>query len=118
METPQPEPSRFKADSLGDVFSATHTWASIIGPHGWLCIKGDGESPRSQWLSPARGLGLGSRHTVEIRTMRLHTFCDTEAFGPQVQGGISKFRAYSLLNHGGDDHAAAVASVTSNGRQA
>jgi hypothetical protein len=32
-----------------------------------------------------------------------------------VQGGISKFRAYSLLNHDGDDHAAAKAII--EGRQ-
>ena len=115
METPQPEHSRFKADSLGDVFNLQHTWASILEPHGWTLITGDGDEPRSKWLSPfdpdAR------RFTGVVRTMRLVVIGHTEQLGPEVQGGFSKFQAFSLLNHGGDDHAAAVAIVTSNGRQ-
>ena len=119
METPQPEHSRFKADSLGDVFSATHTWASIIEPHGWVLVKGDGDSPRSRWKSPQQHGGRrgADYYDAEIRTMRLVVIGHTDSFGPRVQGGFSKFQAFSLLNHGGDDHAAAVAIVTSNGRQ-
>jgi hypothetical protein len=115
METPQPDPSRFKADSLGDVFNLQHTWASILEPHGWTLVNGDGDEPRSQWLSPfdpdARSF------TGVVRTMRLVVIGHTEQLGPEVQGGLSKFQAFSILNHGGDDHAAATAIVTSNGRQ-
>ena len=116
MDAPTSEPSRFKADSLGDVFNLQHTWASILEPHGWECVTGDGDEPRSKWLSPfdpdARSF------TGVVRTMRLVVIGHTDSFGPRVQGGFSKFQAYSILNHGGDDHAAAVAIVTSNGRQA
>ena len=115
MDARQPEPSRFKADSLGDVFSATHSWKSILEPHGWTLVDGDGDAPRSKWLSP---FDPDSRSFAGVvRTMRLVVIGRTDLLGPEVQGGLSKFQAYSILNHGGDDHAAAVAIVTSNGRQ-
>ena len=113
METPQPEHSRVKADSLGDVFNLTHTWASILESHGWVCVNGDGDEPRSKWLSPFT-LDTPS-FTGVVRTMRLVVIGHTEQLGPEVQGGLSKFEAYSILNHGGDDHAAAKAII--EGRQ-
>ena len=113
MDAPTSEHSRFKADSLGDVFNLQHTWASILEPHGWTLVTGDGDEPRSKWQSPSGdGYQIG-----EVRTMRLIVCPHTGPLGTAEQGGVSKFRAYSLLNHGGDDHAAAVAIVTSNGRQ-
>ena len=115
MDARQPERSRFKADSLGDVFSATHSWASILEPHGWTLVTGDGDEPLSKWLSPFT-LDAPS-FTGVVRTMRLVVIGHTNALGPTVQGGISKFQAYSILNHGGDDHAAAAA-IISMGRQA
>ena len=115
METPQPEHSRFKADSLGDVFNLQHSWASILEPHGWKLVSGDGEERLSQWLSPF-DVDAPS-FTGVVRTMRLVVIGHTEQLGPEVQGGLSKFQAFSILNHGGDDHAAATAIVTSNGRQ-
>lgn len=118
MDARQPERSRFKADSLGDVFNLTHTWASILEPHGWKLVTGTGDEPRSRWLSPEPGERLhGHRYSGEIRTMRLITFGHTNSLGPEVQGGFSKFQAFSILNHGGDDHAAAAA-IISMGRQA
>ena len=120
MDAKQPEPSRFKADSLGDVFNVQHTWASILEPHGWTLVSGDGDEPRSRWKSPQQygGRRGADYYDAEIRAMRLIAFGHTASFGQRVQGGFSKFQAFSLLNHGGDDHAAAVAIVTSNGRQA
>ena len=103
------EHSRFKADSLGDVFNLQHSWASILEPHGWKLVTGDGDEPRSQWLSPF------SQDTPSfvgtVRTMRLVVIGRTDLLGDEVQGGLSKFRAYSILNHGGDDAAAAKAII-------
>jgi len=116
MTAPQPEYSRFKADSLADVFNATHTWAEILIPHGWTLVKGDGDGARSRWASPPRPglIGGADYYDAVIRTCHLHVY--SRSIGLEV-GGVSKFRAYTILNHGGDDHAAAIAIVTSNGRQ-
>ena len=104
------EPSRFKADSLGDVFNLQHTWASILEPHGWTLVRGDGDEPRSQWQAPSGdGYQIG-----EVRTMRLTVCPHTGPLSSTEQGGVSKFRAYSILNHYSDDAAAAKAIITSN----
>ena len=114
MTAKQPEPSRFKADSLGDVFNTITTWASILEPHGWTLVLGDGDAPRSEWMSP---FTLDApRFVGTVRTMRLIVIGHTDSLGPEVQGGVSKFQAFSILNHGGDDAAAAKAII--EGRQA
>ena len=115
MDAKQPEPSRFKADSLGDVFNLQHSWASILEPHGWTLVAGDGDEPLSKWLSPFT-LDAPS-FTGVVRTMRLVVIGHAAQLGPEVQGGLSKFQAYAILNHGGDDRAAAAA-IISMGRQA
>ncbi|CAB4785835.1 MAG: hypothetical protein F2735_00295 [Actinobacteria bacterium] len=96
------EHSRFKADSFADTFNSSRTWASILEPMGWKLRSGDGESPRSHWC------GWGMTEGGVIRTKQLHLESSFTGLG-KAGDFVSKFRAYSIIHHNGDDQAAATA---------
>lgn len=77
----------------------------MLEPHGWTCDSGDGDEDNSVWLHP--------RHTstcsATVRHGCLFVWSTSTVFVSKNENGkgYTKFRAYALLNHGGDMSAAA-----------
>ena len=119
MDARQPEPSRFKADSLADTFNTITTWAAVLEPHGWTLVSGDGDERNSQWRAP----GETETFSAQIRTCQLCVHSPHTAFGDGLKIAtilghpisISKFRAFAILDHDGDLDAAANA-IRAQGR--
>jgi hypothetical protein len=93
-------------DRPGDTYSATHTWADVLEPHGWVCVSEiDGEQ---HWRRPGKEHGSISATTNYAGSDLLYVF-STSAAPFEPERGYSKFAAYALLEHGGDFTAAANA---------
>lgn len=103
------ELARHYGESVADSFAASTSWAEILQPHGWVIVRGDGESDGSSWKhSTAQHSASGSvrRGCFFCYSQSFAAFADfvTEAGAPR---GLTKFRAYALLNFAGDLSAAA-----------
>lgn len=106
-------PSRYVGDSIADWYSTMHTWAQVLEPHGWTLISGDGDERGSQWRHPT----ATSPFSATIRTCCLFVYSPNTAFGDTNSittagnpHGFTKFRAFAVLDHGGDLSAAALAA--------
>jgi hypothetical protein len=88
----------------GHLFNERATWAEILEPHGWMLVKTVGEE--EFWRRPGKELGI-SATTNYASSGYLYVFSTSTLFEPQV--GISKFAAYTFLEHNGDFAAAAKA---------
>jgi hypothetical protein len=93
----------------GDDFDARGPdWAAILGPHGWVQVRQDGEV--RYWRRPGKGGAGWSATTGYCRgkdgaDLLMVFSSNTGPFEPDRAYG--KFRAYALLNHKGDHGAAA-----------
>ena len=104
-------PSKFRADSLVDTFGAVVPWAVVLEPHGWTCVLGTGDSPRSRWRAPV----TTADYSADIRTMQLFLYDSSTNIGrPNSPGSLSKFDVWARLNFDGD-HAAATAALREYG---
>lgn len=94
--------------SPADWFTAHTTWNQILEPHGWC------EIGRDTWKHPAATSVLSAtvRHELLFVYSPNTPFDVTESGDPH---GYTRFRAWAVLNHGGDLTAAAVA--VAKGRQ-
>lgn len=102
----RPGGRRFQGPSIADAYCAGTTWLDVLGPHGWTCPSGDGDADGAIWLHPAHT----SACSATIRNGCLFVWSTSTAFDVSEPGrpkGYTKFRAYALLNHGGDLTAAA-----------
>jgi hypothetical protein len=88
----------------GNLFNERATWAEILEPHGWTLVKTVGEE--EFWRRPGKERGI-SATTNYAGSGYLYVFSTSTLFEPQV--GISKFAAYTFLEHNGDFAAAAKA---------
>jgi hypothetical protein len=99
------------ADSIADWFSDAHSWRSILEPHRWTLAEGDGDGDGSLWRHP---IADGAHtHSASIRHGCLFVYSDNTVFEQTEEGGpngYTKFRAWALLEHGGDLSAAARAA--------
>lgn len=82
-------------------FNASITWPELLERHGWTRLFDHGE--RTHWCRPGKTPPDTSATTIEDGP--LYVFSTSTEFEPEV--GYSKFHAYALLEHGGDDSAAA-----------
>ncbi|MGK2947780.1 MAG: bifunctional DNA primase/polymerase [Acidimicrobiales bacterium] len=96
-------------DSIADRFSATTSWASLLGPQGWTLVQGDGESDGSAWRHPRATSAVSA--TIKHGCLFAYTpntpFEVTEPGDPH---GYTPFHAYAVLEHGGDQREAARAA--------
>lgn len=104
----RPKFSTFTGGSVADRFAANTSWSQILGPHGWRCASADGDGDGAIWLHP--------RHTsscsATIRNGCLFVYSTNTPFNVTESSnpnGYTKFRAYAVLEHGGDMSAAARA---------
>lgn len=107
---PTPAPTRHAGDSIADWFTAHSTWTNILTPHGWTVVGGDGDTDGSKWKHPAATAASSAsvKHgCLFVYTPNTH-FPETEQGGPN---GITRFRAWSMLNFGGDLSTAARSAL-------
>jgi hypothetical protein len=98
----------FSGPSIADHYCETTSWADILMPHGWACIGGDTDGDGAKWLHPT----ATSACSATIRHNCLFVYSCNTPFEQTAAGdkhGYTKFRAYAVLNHGGDMSAAARA---------
>jgi Bifunctional DNA primase/polymerase, N-terminal len=104
----RPLPSSRQGESVAERFNATMTWAEVLGPHGWTCPDPAGDADGARWRHP----GATNPKSATIRHGLLFVYTTATPFEPTEAGaphGYSKFRAYAVLEHAGDQRAAARA---------
>jgi hypothetical protein len=77
-----------------------------MSPHGWTCPDPDPDDDGARWLHP----DATSSCSATIRNDCLFVYSTNTPFDvtePGCAKGYTKFRAYAVLNHGGDMPAAA-----------
>jgi hypothetical protein len=118
VKPPRPKPStlqRFFAssgpscpgqDGPADWYTDNHCWSDVLTPHGWTPVDGTGDDDGDSWLHPA----ATSDTSATISNGMLFVYSTSTAFDPTSPGdphGYTRFRAYALLNHHGDQSSAA-----------
>lgn len=83
------------------------SWAELLEPHGWTRVKSIGTE--DFWRRPGKERGFSATTNYE-GSEYLYVFSTSTIFAPRV--GISKFAAYTFLEHNGDFSAAAKALAT------
>ena len=104
---PQP-PSASRGGSVAEAFNQATSWTQVLGPHGWSCPDPDPDADGARWRHP----GATNPKSATIRHGLLFVYSAATPFQPTEPGaprGYSRFRAYAVLEHGGDLRAAARA---------
>ena len=90
--------------SPNDDFEARTDWPEILEPHGWRL-----ESVRHGerfWTRPGKDPRLGASATTGFKEDRDRFYVFSTSTEFQAEESYTKYRVYSILNHGGDNHAA------------
>lgn len=109
-ELPEPEPIEHGGASAqagkrpGDEFNARASWSDVLEPHGWVAVYQQGG--KVAWRRPGKQDGI-SATTNYGGSDYLYMFTSSTDFQPNQS--YSKWRAYAILEHGGDFKAAARA---------
>lgn len=102
--TPTPQASQTPGQRPGDQYNQEASWDQIL--IGWH--KNRVTDGTTYWTRPGKNPAEGDSATTGHSTDgvdRLYVFSTSTEF--PTEEPISKFRAYSILNHGGDDQTAA-----------
>ncbi len=101
---PKPKQWDTHGDSPADAFTASTTWRDVLEPYGWIAIDQAGE----KWRHPTATALVSAtvRHDCLFVYSTNTPFDVTE---PQSPIGYTRFRAWAVLEHGGDLSAAARA---------
>ena len=90
------EPGELKP---GDDFNIRSTWQEILKPHGWQMLHGrvlESGGQIDYWRRPGKSEGV-SAFTGSGENGKLYVFTSSTIF--EQDKGISKFTAYTFLNH-------------------
>ena len=93
---------------VAEAFNQATSWTQVLGPHGWTCPDPDPDADGARWRHP----GATNPKSATIRHGLLFVYSQATPFQPTEAGtphGYSRFRAYAVLEHGGDLRAAARA---------
>jgi hypothetical protein len=95
-------------ERLLEAFTQQTSWGALLEPHGWTCSDLDPEADGARWRHPSAShqVSASIRHGCLFVFSQATKFEATEAGDPH---GYTKFRAYAILEHGGDLSAAAKA---------
>lgn len=96
-------------DSIADWYSETRSWHDLLPPHGWYVVAGDGDRDGSAWRHPT----ATSKQSATVRNGCLFVYSTTPGLPVTETGtrhGLTRFRAFTLLEHRGDSSAAARAA--------
>jgi hypothetical protein len=104
VDTPRLPPG----SSVADAYGAGVSWRQVLEPHGWTCADQDGDRDGARWrhAEATHATSATIRHGMLFVYSTGTPFEITEPGSPH---GYSKFRAYAVLEHGGDLRAAARA---------
>ena len=94
--------ARRSSESVANQFCATTSWADILTPHGWTHTGNDPDADGAVWLHPT----ATTTCSATVRHGCLFVYSTSTQFEPTATGdthGYTKFRAYSVLNHGGEE---------------
>ncbi len=108
--------SHGQGESVAERFNAQTGWAQVLGPHGWTCPDPDPDGDGARWRHP----GASNPKSATIRHGLLFVYSQATPFEATEAGapcGYTKFRAYAVLEHAGDQRAAARA-LRAEGRRA
>jgi hypothetical protein len=92
--------------SVAEAFNQATTWAQVLRPQGWTCPDPNPDADGARWRHP----GATNPKSATIRHGLLFVYSQATPFQPTEPGtprGYSRFRAYAVLEHGGDLRAAA-----------
>jgi len=98
-------------DSIADWFSGAHSWHDILGPDGWTLIEGDGDRDGSKWRHP----NASAESSASVKHGCLFVYSPNTDFPVTEDGdpnGVTRFRAWAILEHDGDLRAAAREAFT------
>jgi hypothetical protein len=101
-------PALARGTRVAEAFDQATSWAQVLGPHGWTCPDPDPDADGARWRHP----GATNPKSATIRHGLLFVYSQATPFTPTEAGaprGYSRFRAYAVLEHGGDLRAAARA---------
>jgi hypothetical protein len=104
---------RLTGPSPVEEINRSTSWHDVLMPHGWTCVRGDGDADGSAWRHPA----ATSRVSATVRGGRLYIWTPNTPFAASAPGeprGYSRAEALAVLDHGGD-LAALVAYVRTTG---
>jgi hypothetical protein len=104
----RPRPPSRHTDSVAERFNAQTSWAEVLGPHGWTSPDPDADADGARWRHP----GASNPKSATIRHGLLFVYSAATPFEPTEPGaprGYSRFRAWAVLEHAGDQRAAARA---------
>jgi hypothetical protein len=93
---------------VAEWFNARTSWAEVLGPHGWTSPDPDPDADGARWRHP----DASNPKSATVRHGLLFVYSAATPFTPTEPGnphGYTRFRAYAVLEHGGDLHAAARA---------
>jgi Bifunctional DNA primase/polymerase, N-terminal len=79
-------------------FNATHSWADILGPHGWTCASADPDADGARWRHPT----ATAPHSATISGGRIYIYSPNTPFEATEGGfrhGYDKFDAHQLLKN-------------------
>ena len=105
---PKPtRPTGFGGDSIADWFTDTHTWAEVL--HGWKCKSADGDADGARWQHPTATSPVSAtvKHGLLFVYSNNTAFEQTTAKNPH---GYTRFKAWAVIEHGGDMSTAARAA--------
>ena len=91
---------------VAEAFNHATSWTQVLGRHGWTCPDPDPDADGARWRHP----GATNPKSATIRYGLLFVYSAATHFEPTEAGaprGYSRFRAYAVLEHGGDLRAAA-----------
>jgi hypothetical protein len=119
---PAPTPTRRRPParrpdrgSVAEWFTARMSWAEVLGPHGWTSPDPNPDADGARWRHP----GASNPKSATVRHGLLFVYSAATPFTPTEPGaphGYTRFRAYVVLEHGGDLSAAARALRAEAGR--
>lgn len=88
----------------GADYTARATWDDVLTPAGWAVVSRNGN--RTYWRRPGKRLGISA---VSGGPAGDYLYVWTTSTELPAETGLSKWRVYALLHHGGDFTAAAKA---------
>lgn len=88
----------------GDDYNSRGSWKDLLTDHGWTAVWGD--NTRTYWRRPGKQFGISA---VTGGDQGDYFYSWTTSTVLPAEEAMSKWRVYTVLEHGGSFHAAAAA---------